>query len=196
VLVTRLVPFSPEQQDAYIRAATALQARRAAVQRFGPLQPLSRGDLGTLQSDLESRLGDSCARQIVAALRMSTLDSGAQAVSLEMLKERRLFELCPAKSEVGEVDELRAVISLLTALRAATGSLSPAAAKKQVDTLCALLRDAWSFTDYTKKLSELSELQELLTTPFMLEIVVQILPHLSSSAVSLGTVKVRSQPRP
>ena len=56
--------------------------------------------------------------------------------------------------------------------------------------LCARLRDAWSFTKYTKKLTELSELQELLTTPFMLEIIVQILPALSGRSASLEAIKV------
>lgn len=53
----------------------------------------------------------------------------------------------------------------------------------------AALRDVWTAARYKSEFAKAPELDELTTTPFMLEIVTEVLPELSSSSQSVNAVK-------
>ena len=159
------------------------------------MPPLSRGELSGLHSRLTKEFGDSCASQLVMTLETSTLVGDAPPFLGFETAETSLLKLCPSGKDTAE---LQAVAALLVWLRTATATdLSDAAVavqKTQLGELRAKLEDdeAWSFPEYKQKLAELSELKDLLTTPFMLEIVVQILPRLSGRSASLGSIKAHA----
>jgi hypothetical protein len=198
----RIAPFNVSQRDEYIRAAVALKVRKEFELCVGAIEPLDVGER-KLDDVLFSSLPDNVLRQktiqsqLKYTLRAATIatthpssdreDARSKVVSL-------LKELYPKKQEDAPVNLHSHVpaIELLVALCKVVSQVGRTYGEKSIlQTMSTRLKEGnvWTSAQFDEALLGLRELEELLTTPFMIKIVVTILPLLQGQMTSPDSVK-------
>ncbi|KAK3288142.1 hypothetical protein CYMTET_4369 [Cymbomonas tetramitiformis] len=183
-LELRIAPFT-NQVSAYIHAKVALEVRCELEQRLGPLAPLSEkaaaelcveaGKVLPASEGLPNSVGSGSlnfnTKELLAAASQAVAVPGGRdlPVSPEMLKL-----LCTGCSQG----------FMVAAVQAAALEDRPQDLDTALQELCAQIEKGdrmqriWMFEEYQRALDAIPELQELTTTPFMVEIVTKILPEL------------------
>ncbi|KAK3264309.1 hypothetical protein CYMTET_26943 [Cymbomonas tetramitiformis] len=191
-LELRIVSFE-NKLDAYMHAKVALEVRRAFQLRVGALAPVSeeaaRGLFEAARKALEVS-GDSAECECVEATCLAVAVTGGGEVPPE-----RLTQLNNASKKLptdGALPFYQMALVLATALkelpadldkclRAFAGEQARLGQEEQI----------WQHADYRRTFDVIPELQELTTTPFMVEIVTEILPQLDAMQSTDASIKAK-----
>ncbi|KAK3269646.1 hypothetical protein CYMTET_21921, partial [Cymbomonas tetramitiformis] len=176
-LELRIAPFT-NQVAAYIHAKVALEVRCEVERRLGPLGPLSENAATELCAQA-SKAWDVPGSVGSGSLELNTkelLTAASQAVAVPGGRDLPVpLELCTGTGSQG---------FMVAAVQAVALEDRPQDLGTALQELCAQIekgdgkRRIWMYEEYQKALNAIPELQELTTTPFMVEIVTKILPEL------------------
>ncbi|KAK3274428.1 hypothetical protein CYMTET_17384, partial [Cymbomonas tetramitiformis] len=208
-LELRIAPFN-EQLETYIHAKVALEVRRAFESRVGPISPVSQEGAKQLCSmalkawQVETGTPESSTSEMAAAAAETTrlLEAACQAVmvpgGLDEVgdqAEKRMRTIIPddrIESGTPSGDGRR-----VTSVMAATMKDPPQELEKVLVKFRTLFEKSdgggrvWFYRDYLTVLNTIPELKELTTTPFMVEIVTEILPGLQHLRTSDASIKAK-----
>ncbi|KAK3245270.1 hypothetical protein CYMTET_45151, partial [Cymbomonas tetramitiformis] len=196
-LELRIAPFN-DQVDPYIHAKVALEVRRELGRKFGDFDPLSKQTADALEkaaidawapSSLGAALGTAEHPQephqvqaLVHAACQAVMASGKGRRSHE--RKGKCAQQNATPSMLAVAAEAREGLQLVWVLAGALRQKPPdldAALRKfceqltKADDACKV----WLYRDYRQAFDAIPELKELTTTPFMVEIVMGILPELA-----------------
>ncbi|KAK3265453.1 hypothetical protein CYMTET_25863 [Cymbomonas tetramitiformis] len=176
-LELRIAPFT-NQVAAYIHAKVALEVRCEVERRLGPLGPLSENAATELCAQA-SKAWDVPGSVGSGSLELNTkelLTAASQAVAVPGGRDLPVpLELCTGTGSQG---------FMVAAVQAVALEDRPQDLGTALQELCAQIekgdgkRRIWMYEEFQKALDAIPELQELTTTPFMVEIVTKILPEL------------------
>ncbi|KAK3254034.1 hypothetical protein CYMTET_36738, partial [Cymbomonas tetramitiformis] len=191
-LELRIVSFE-NKLDAYMHAKVALEVRRAFQLRVGALAPVSeeaaRGLFEAARKALEVS-GDSAECECVEATCLAVAVTGGGEVPPE-----RLTQLNNASKKLptdGALPFYQMALVLATALKELPADLDKclrAFAGEQAR--LGQEERIWQHADYRRTFDVIPELQELTTTPFMVEIVTEILPQLDAMQSTDASIKAK-----
>ncbi|KAK3263224.1 hypothetical protein CYMTET_27957, partial [Cymbomonas tetramitiformis] len=190
-LELRLAPFD-EQVNEYIHAKVALEVRQKLGKQFGAFQPLSKQAAEKLEEDVKSKkqaakeleegvkskfnmLVHAACQAVTSPSEVSNVEDGdAQHV------EQVLASVRAEVAHEGQGHEAK----LLSFVLAAALLQPPPDLNKAMQEFSEKLtkegaaQQVWLFQDYRDAFDAIPELKELTTTPFMVQIVTEILPKL------------------
>ncbi|KAK3274430.1 hypothetical protein CYMTET_17386 [Cymbomonas tetramitiformis] len=190
-LELRLAPFD-EQVNEYIHAKVALEVRQKLGKQFGAFQPLSKQAAKALEEDVKSKkqaakeleegvkskfnmLVHAACQAVTSPSEVSNVEHGdAQHV------EQVLASVPAEVAHEGQGHEAK----LLSFVLAAALLQPPPDLNKAMQEFSEKLtkegaaQQVWLFQDYRDAFDAIPELKELTTTPFMVQIVTEILPKL------------------
>ncbi|KAK3280123.1 hypothetical protein CYMTET_12024, partial [Cymbomonas tetramitiformis] len=189
-LELRIVSFE-NKVDAYMHAKVALEVRRAFQLRVGALVPVSDEAAEGLSKTarLELRLNDVSAKCVEAACLAVAVAGGGE------VPQERLTQLQSLRTEVPS-DVARPfyqmALVLATALKESPVDLNKClAAFADEQARMGKEERIWQHADYRRTFDVIPELQELTTTPFMVEIVTEILPQLEAMQSTDASIKAK-----
>ncbi|KAK3264329.1 hypothetical protein CYMTET_26925 [Cymbomonas tetramitiformis] len=180
-LELRIAPFT-DQVEPYINAKVALEVRRRFELRVGAIASLSKEDAGALREE---------AREVCGEVHSSLLSAACEAVMVPGSRGKKGAVPKLEPQHAGLVPEGCQVASVLAAvLKEPPQDLNTRLEEfcrqqfTQSDERRILLPD-----DYQKVLDAIPELRDLATTPFMVEIVTEILPEVQKRQTSDAAIK-------
>ena len=204
----RIAEFT-NQLEAYVMQRCALTLRAQFVSRVGHLDPLAQGAADLLkmhalkepderpepaakdQMNDDSITGPSQDMLVEAACEVLTSASGGHEEVNAATRTNLMTGLRDSLSSASHSENIRHWHVLQTASVMAASLQVPVSdvekLKAPVDDFCKVAANdssLWLFRDYMEAFKEIPELKDLTTTPFMVEIVTDILPELKGSLQS------------
>ncbi|KAK3267155.1 hypothetical protein CYMTET_24277, partial [Cymbomonas tetramitiformis] len=186
-LELRIAPFN-DQVDPYIHVKVALEVRRKLGRKFGDFDPLTKQEAEALEESAVAALASSSPGPVLGAAEhpqeppeTRALVHAACQIVMTFSEGRRSHE--GFRSMLAGVPEAREEGQLVWVLAAALRQKPPnlgVALREFCDQLTKVddARRVWLHRDYRKAFDAIPELKELTNTPFMVEIVTEILPKL------------------
>ncbi|KAK3282386.1 hypothetical protein CYMTET_9872, partial [Cymbomonas tetramitiformis] len=195
-LELRIAPFG-SKVDAYIHAKVALEVRRELERQVGALAPLSKEAAEALRAWAgagalwrHDALKEGSGDELLDAACAAVTAPGGRSESLERVT--RYMRQVP--------HDLRALQSLPSwpVVWALAGALAetPPGLEQTLKSFCEGLARAetgkiWLHRDYRDAFDAIPELRGLTTTPFMVEIVMEILPKLRETRSTDASIKAK-----
>jgi hypothetical protein len=168
------------QRDEYIHASVALKVRKTFERCVGVTDgPLDRGSrtMNILLNDGELMLEKEVATALTYTLQAATVATGESDTNQEKAWEHFNSELKIGMLQLNTTADHVAAIALLVALSVATEKGGANFDPKNIQRLVIsrLEEDkVWTSIAFAQALKGMSELAELLTTPFMIQIIVTV----------------------
>ncbi|KAK3257794.1 hypothetical protein CYMTET_33130, partial [Cymbomonas tetramitiformis] len=191
-LELRIVSFE-NKLDAYMHAKVALEVRRAFQLRVGALAPVSEEAARGLFEAARRAFGvsgDSAECECVKATCLAVAVTGGGEVPLERLTQ---FNNGSKKLPTdGALPFYQMALVLATALKESPADLDKCLrvfAGEQAR--LGQEERIWQHADYRMTFDVIPELRELTTTPFMVEIVTEILPQLDAMQSTDASIKAK-----
>jgi hypothetical protein len=168
------------QRDEYIHASVALSVRKVFERYAGVIEPLDRGSC-TIDSLMGSLIGDGPVLEkgvrnaLEYTLRAATVATGDPDTQQEEAWGNIKTDL--TKIQATTKADHDAAVSLLVALSAVTAGND---ANYDSNTVHKLVMsrleedEVWTSAEFEQARESMSELTELLTTPFMIQIIVTV----------------------
>ncbi|KAK3235595.1 hypothetical protein CYMTET_54217 [Cymbomonas tetramitiformis] len=190
-LELRIAPFG-SKVDAYIHAKVALDVRRELERQVGALAPLSKDAADALRAGVRAlwrhdALKEGSGGELLDAACAAVTAPGGRSESLErvtryMRQVPHDLQLLPSWP----------VVWVLAGALAET----PLGLEQTLKSFCEGLARAetgkiWLHRDYRDAFDAIPELKELTTTPFMVEIVMEILPKLEETRSTDASIKAK-----
>ncbi|KAK3264708.1 hypothetical protein CYMTET_26569 [Cymbomonas tetramitiformis] len=207
-LELRIAPFN-DQVDPYIHAKVALEVRRELGRKFGDFDPLSKQAADALEKAAIDAWAPSSpgpalgagehpreppqTQALVHAACQTVMASGEGRRSQERIvkyAQQEISSLLTVAAEARDGAQLAWVLA--GALRQKPPDLD-AALREFCEQLTKAdgARKVWLYQDYRQAFDAIPELKELTTTPFMVEIVTEILPKLSEMQGTDAFIKAK-----
>ncbi|KAK3263330.1 hypothetical protein CYMTET_27856, partial [Cymbomonas tetramitiformis] len=192
-LELRIAPFD-NKVDRYIHAKVALEVRCELERQMGTLVALSKEAANVLQQKVQgvSMSPDSANKpsdtkaMLEAACAAVTAPSGGKE---PLERVRRYMDQVPVVPTMQPV--VRVVWVLAGALAETPSGLKHTLADFSDGLARAETRKIWLHRDYRDAFDAIPELKELTTTPFMVEIVMEILPKLQELQSTDASMKAK-----
>ncbi|KAK3249059.1 hypothetical protein CYMTET_41503 [Cymbomonas tetramitiformis] len=188
-LELRIAPFD-SKLDRYIHAKVALEMRRELERHVGTLAALSKGAAGELQKKAESVLDSAQASSDTKTM----LEAACAAVTAPRGDKEPLKRVGRYMDQV----PMRTTPTVFRVVWALAGALAevPSGLQQALAEFCDRLARAetgkiWLHQDYREAFNAIPELTELTTTPFMVEIVTEILPKLQETRSTDASIKAK-----
>ncbi|KAK3261423.1 hypothetical protein CYMTET_29668, partial [Cymbomonas tetramitiformis] len=181
LLELRIAPFT-DQVEPYINAKVALEVRRRFELRVGAIASLSKEDADALREE---------ARKVCGEAHSSLLGAACEAVMVPGSRGKKGAVPKLEPQHAGLVPEGCQVASVLAAVL----KEPPQDLNTRLEEFCRQQftqsdeRRIWFPDDYQKVLDAIPELRDLATTPFMVEIVTEILPEVQKRQTSDAAIK-------
>ncbi|KAK3267153.1 hypothetical protein CYMTET_24275 [Cymbomonas tetramitiformis] len=191
-LELRIVSFE-NKLDAYMHAKVALEVQQAFQLRVGALVPVSEeAALGVFEAARKALgvSGDSEECECIKAVCLSVAVAGGGEVLPERLTQ--LNNNSMKLPTDGALPFYEMALVLATALKELPADLDKclrAFAREQAR--LGQEERIWQHADYRQTFDGIPELQELTTTPFMVEIVTEILPQLDAMQSTDASIKAK-----
>ncbi|KAK3280133.1 hypothetical protein CYMTET_12016 [Cymbomonas tetramitiformis] len=188
-LELRIAPFD-SKLDRYIHAKVALEMRRELERHVGTLAALSKEAAGELQKKAESVLDSAQASSDTKMM----LEAACAAVTAPRGDKEPLERVRRYTDQV----PMRTTPTVFRVVWALAGALAevPSGLQQALAEFCDRLARAetgkiWLHQDYREAFNAIPELTELTTTPFMVEIVTEILPKLQETRSTDASIKAK-----
>ncbi|KAK3233049.1 hypothetical protein CYMTET_56631, partial [Cymbomonas tetramitiformis] len=193
-LELRIAPFD-SKVDRYIHAKVALEMRRELERHVGTLAALSKEAASELQKEAEGGVLLSSDSATESSSKKEMLEAACATVTApgggkESLERVRLY-----MARVPAVPTMPPVFRVVWALAGALAE-APSGLQQTLADFCDRLARAetgkiWLHRDYRDVFDAIPELKELTTTPFMVEIVTEILPKLQETRSTDVSIKAK-----
>ncbi|KAK3258970.1 hypothetical protein CYMTET_32009 [Cymbomonas tetramitiformis] len=193
-LELRIVSFE-NKLDAYMHAKVALEVRRAFQLRVGALAPVSEEAARGLFEAARKAFGvsgDSAECECVEATCLAVAVTGGDEVPPERMTQLNNGSKKLPTDGDGALPFYQMALVLATALKELPADLDMclrAFAGEQAQ--LGQEERIWQHADYRRTFNVIPELQELTTTPFMVEIVTEILPQLDAMQSTDASIKAK-----
>ncbi|KAK3248364.1 hypothetical protein CYMTET_42167 [Cymbomonas tetramitiformis] len=193
-LELRIAPFG-SKVDAYIHAKVALEVRRELDRQVGALAPLSKEAAEALRAGAgalwrHDALKEGSGGELLDAACAAVTAPGGRSESLERVT--RYMQQVPHDLLALQLLPSWPVVWALAGALAET----PLGLEQALKSFCEGLARAetgkiWLHRDYRDAFDAIPELKELTTTPFMVEIVMEILPKLQELQSTDASMKAK-----